>query len=154
MSLQLRAIKSTADASEAGFDFQPTYPDSPEPTGATIVLRGPHSQAVREQQRRRVDLARRRTLTAKRAGKEPEELSLDEIEAAMVQLAVAHTMGWRDIDDGNEPFAYSPEAAVQLYTQHPWLRDQVITEGQKLGNFIRPNSTSSTSTPPPSSGST
>jgi hypothetical protein len=53
-------------------------------------------------------------------------------------------------EDG-QPLPFTVEAARSLYTAHPWLREQVIAEGQDLGKFVSPSQKNSSSMPKPSS---
>lgn len=143
---------TAAAASEAGYAFEPDYPGTSTPIGATLVLRGPNSEAVRAHQARRFDLAQARELGYKRRGKEAPALTLDELDASLTDLAVVYVMRWSGVDDAQgQPIACTPDNARQLFTDHPWLRDKVIFEGQQLGNFIRPCAPISSTTPAPSS---
>lgn len=149
-----RRTTATADACETGFAFEPVYPTG-EPIGATFTVRGPQSPAVRRHQQARLELLRQRELAAKRHRKEPEPLTLDELQAALVELAVAYTIGWQGVEeDDGSAVPFDDDAARGLYRAHPWLRDQVIEQGSDLGNFIKPASSNSSSTPAPSSPST
>lgn len=153
MSFNLGKQPSAADLSELGYTFEPVDP-SGAPIGATITVRGPQSHAVREFSERRYRTTQERAAMAKRRGKEPSPLTLAEVEAVLVEQAVAHTVAWHDFSDGERPLPFTEDAAREAYAKHPWLRDQVITEGQELGNFMKASSRSSSSTPQPSSVST
>jgi tRNA splicing endonuclease len=149
-----RTTITTAEACEAGFGFEPRYPTG-EPIGATFRVRGPQSPALLRHQQGRLELLRQREMAAKRQRKETEPLTLDELQTALVDLAVVYTLGWDGVEDSDgTPVAFSAAAARALYQEHPWLRDQVIAEGSELGNFIKPALKSSSSTPAPSSLST
>lgn len=147
--------KSAVKASEQGYTFEPVWPDTGNKIGATITVRGPRSMLVREYARTKLDEAQHRDLQARQKGRKPTPRNLEEIEDSMLELAVIYTMAWDGVErDDGTPIPCTPESARALYIDHPWLRDQVIEEAQALGNFVRPGSTSSTSTAAPSSSST
>lgn len=150
MSFDLSAFRPAADLSEAGHTFEPLLPGSGVGIGATITVRGPQSAAVVAHNEERYAAARRRDALARKRGREAEPVSLADVEAALVDLAVAHTAGWSGMVDGGSPVACTPQAARSLYAAHPWLRDQVIAEGQELGNFMPKSLSSSSDTPLPS----
>lgn len=150
MSFDLSTFLPAAALSEAGHTFEPRLPGGNVGIGATITVRGPQSAAVVAHNEERYAAARRREALARKRGREPEPVTLAEVEAALVDLAVAHTAGWSGMVDAGSPVACTPQAARGLYAAHPWLRDQVIAEGQELGNFMPKSSSSSSDTPLPS----
>lgn len=52
------------------------------------------------------------------------------------EMIAALVTGWENITVGEEPFAYSPENAVKLMTDWPWLRDQLDAFCGKRENFF------------------
>lgn len=154
MSFDLSRIPSVATASEAGHSFEPVYPGTTQPIGATITVRGPRSAAVRDHARRKYGQAQAREQAARKIGRPSDPMQLDELEESLVELAVVYTVGWAGIDQAGAAVPFSAEAARQLYTDHPWIREQVIEQAQDLGKFIRPSAKNSSSTPPPSFTST
>jgi hypothetical protein len=150
----LKNHPSVADASEAGHSFEPVFPDG-KPIGATITVRGPESKAVRAVLRAQLARAQQREMAARKAGRDgPDAPSLDELTADTLELAVAHTIGWVGFADGGVEMPANDANVRAVYTQHKWLRGQVLREGQELGNFVRSSSPSCSITPAPSSGST
>lgn len=146
MSFDLSSFRPTSDLCEVGYSFEPRLPGGESGIGATITVCGPQSAAVRAHNEARYDMARRREAMAKKRGKEVDSIGLAEIEGALIDLAVAHTTGWTGFVDGGQPVPFTPQAARDLYTKHPWLRDQVLAEGQELGNFLPKSSSSSSRT--------
>ena len=140
-------------ASEAGHTFEPAFPGG-EGIGATITVRGPESQAARDMLRRQIAALHARELSAKKSGRDPEPLTIEHLEAQAIDLAVAYTITWADFEDGTEPMAPTEANFRAIYTEHSWIRRQVIDEAQDLGNFVKPASASCSPTPPPSSSST
>lgn len=144
---------STAQACDAGSTFEPVFPGTDTGIGATITVRGPRSQAVREYARGQYAKQQVREQAARKAGKfgEAQPPELDEIDDSLTELALAYTLGWAGMEQDGKPLAYSVDVARALYIAHPWLREQVIAEGQDLGKFVTPSKSPSMSTPAPSS---
>jgi hypothetical protein len=143
---------SAAQACDDGAVFEPVYPGTETGIGATIVVRGPRSAAVREYARQKYAKAQAKEQAARKAGKFSEDTpELDEIDESLTEMALVYTIGWTGMDKDGAALEFSPAAARYLYTAHPWLREQVIAEGQDLGKFVRPSAKSSTNTPGPSS---
>lgn len=143
---------SAAQASEDGHTFEPLFPDGTG-IGATITVRGPRSAAVREHARKQFAQAQAREQAARKSGKPPEPPELDDLDAAMTDMALVYTMGWAGMVAADKPLPFSEHAARELFTAHPWLREQVIAEGQDLGKFVTPSPKSCSSTPGPNSNS-
>jgi len=130
--------KSAAQASEEGHAFEPTFPDGSTGIGATITVRGPRAQAVREYARQQFARAQAREQASRKSGKPAEVPELDDIDGSLTDMAVAYTMGWQGMEQAGAELPFSAAAARTLYIAHPWMREQVIGEGQDLGKFIRP----------------
>jgi hypothetical protein len=141
---------SAAQASEDGHTFEPVYPDG-SGIGATITVRGPRSSVVREYARRQFAQTQAREATARKVGKLLEPPELDELDESLTEMAVTYTLGWDGMTADDQPLPFTAEAARSLYTDHPWLREQVIAEGQDLGKFVSPSRKNFSSTPKPSS---
>lgn len=81
-----------------------------------------------------------RELAAKRRGKrKPENVTdeeLDKAEASALELIVCCISGWKNILIDGEDVKYSAEAARELLTRFPWIRDQVEEFVNDLGNFL------------------
>lgn len=140
-------------AHETGHTFEPRYPDGTA-IGATISVRGPDSQAVRTLLRRQIAEQHERNLRARKARGEPEPMSIEQIEAESIDLAVAYTIRWDGFVDAGQPMEPTEANFRAIYAECPWIRRQVIDEAQDLGNFVRPPSASCSSTPTPSSSLT
>lgn len=141
---------SAQQASDDGHTFEPVYPDG-SGIGATITVRGPRSTVVREYARRQFALTQAREASARKVGKLLEPPELDELDESLTDMALAYTMGWDGMTQDDQPLPFSADAARALFTAHPWLREQVIAEGQDLGKFVSPSRMSSSSTPGQSS---
>ncbi len=143
----------TGLVSEAGYTFEPTYPDGTG-IGATITVRGPDSDKVRAMLRQQMAQAAAREMSAKKRGRDPEPMTLEELEAQVVDMAVAYTITWSGFEDGDKLMEPTEANFRLIYSEYSWIRRQVMDEAQELGNFVRPPSASSSPTLRPSSAST
>jgi hypothetical protein len=150
----ISAHPAVSVASEQGHTFEPVFPDG-KPLGATITVRGPESDAVRRTLRAIMARQQQRETAARKTGRDAvQPPSMDELEVETLDLAVAHTLSWDGFTDAGQVLEPTDANLRRLYTQHKWLRGQVLSEGQTLGNFVRSSSPSCSRTPEPSSGST
>jgi hypothetical protein len=97
----------------------------------TISVLGGYSKrirAVREQQMRRM-------LKDRRAKLEPEDMRRNRIEAA-----VAAITGWDGWTANGQPFPFTPENAEALFTQAPWILDQVESAIDGHARFFKSSS--------------
>lgn len=89
-------------------------------TPMTITVHGPYSshyKAVSHAQQNS------RLMKAQRMGGKM-SLTAEELEASALDLLVKCTAGWNiTLDD--EPEAFSQDKAREVYTKHPWVRDQI-----------------------------
>lgn len=159
MPFDSRATPSAAAASEAGFTFEPQYPQGGG-IGATITVCGPESRAARALTRTQLKRLQSLEMTAKKQGQPTDHFSLvlsqdiDEAPRQKAETAAAYTIGWSGFTEGDVALAPSAENYRAIYLAHTWIADQVIAQAQELGNFIRPSSASCSPTLPLSSGST
>lgn len=150
---------SAADASEAGFTFEPKYPGG-DGIGASITVCGPESRAARALTRSQLKRLQGMELAAKKQGQPVDHFSLvlaqdiDEAPRQKAETAAAYTLGWAGFMEGDVELPATADNYRAIYLAHPWIADQVIAQAQDLGNFIRPASASCSPTPKPSSGLT
>jgi hypothetical protein len=148
-----KSLPSVKAASEIGHTFEPRYPFG-DPIGATITVRGPESELVKRLVREQMAQLQQREALARKRGRDPEALTLEELRNQSIDLAVAYTIDWNGFIEAGAPLQPTEANLRAVYTDHSWLRRQVIDEAQELGNFVRPQPASCSSTPAPSSPST
>ena len=54
-----------------------------------------------------------------------EPLDLDDMEKKGATLLAKCTLGWSGLQMGGKDLAFSHQAAVDLYTSYPWIKEQV-----------------------------
>ena len=99
--------------------------------GVTFMLLGTDSAAYREHTR---GIQRARIAKLAKSRSKSLDLSVSEREEAET-LAVC-TIGWEGIKYGEVELEYSHDAAVQLYLNHPWIKDQVDAFIGDRANFL------------------
>ena len=134
MSLDL-AKTNLADAADAGYEFEIKLPGSGEGTGAFITVRGEMSKTVKAYARQKFREFQLREQQAKRRGKTVDDLTLEEAEEMAVESAVVRVIGWRGITENGKEVAFSKENAERIFTEHSWIREQVMEESIQILNF-------------------
>ncbi len=134
MSLDL-AKTNLAEAADAGYEFEIKLPGSGEGTGAFITVRGEMSKTVKAYARQKFREFQLREQQAKRRGKQSEELTLEEAEEMAVEAAVIRVISWRGITENGKEVTFSKETAEKIFTEHSWIREQVMEESNQLLNF-------------------
>lgn len=134
MSLDL-AKTNLADAADAGYEFEIKLPGSGEGTGAFITVRGEMSKTVKAYARQKFREFQLREQQAKRRGKTVDDLTLEEAEEMAVESAVVRVIGWRGITENGKEVAFSKENAERIFTEHSWIREQVMEESNQILNF-------------------
>ena len=121
----------TRKGADAGFELHLTHPRTGEALPMVINLLGADSRvyqdAQRTQNRRRLAEAqkvRRMTLT-------PEALEADALE-----LLVAVTRGWSGFTQGGKAVDCTPQNVQRIYTEFPWIREQVDLAIGDRANFL------------------
>lgn len=153
MSFNPQSYVGSAAACEAGHTFEPSDPFG-QPIGATVTVRGPESEIVRQHLQERRDADHAAELAAAKRGRPMANYTIEQLEDRAVHLAVAYTIRWTDfVGDDGQPLAPTRENMLATYRRHSWLRAQVLAEAGELGNFIRCSSASSSSTSAPNTGS-
>ena len=121
----------TADRHNAGADMAVKDADGVV-TDMVITLAGVDSRAWRMAEA----MKRGRMLEAMASG------DADEAAFSVLMQTVADaTIGWRGIESGGEPLAFTQEAAISLYTNAPYILDQVYAFIGDRANFTGPQPT-------------
>jgi hypothetical protein len=138
----------TVTGSNAGFELQLYDPATLMPLGIFIEVLGQDGAEFRrvqsEQNKQRI--AKMTKSGVFRAG----AATAGEMEADMIEVLAACTKAWRDeteeakaagtydkITVGGEMFTCTRAAAAKLYTDYPWIREQVAAAVTDRANFLR-----------------
>lgn len=124
---QLDSIKGA----DAGFELRLKNPKTGEPLPMTITLLGADSRVYQDAQRKQ---NRRRLLEAQQSRRMT--LTPDAIEADALELLVAVTQAWSQCTFAGQAKECNPANARWLYTQFPWIREQVDQAVGDRANFL------------------
>ena len=78
-----------------------------------------------------------RELVAKRRGKDPEPMSIQELEELAIQNAIDRLIGWREMYEDGKPLEFNEANARRVLTEHAWIRQAILDESATVGNFIK-----------------
>ena len=99
--------------------------------GVTIRLLGTDSAAYRNYAR---DMQRKRMeKLAKSRNRKPDFSVSEQEEAEMLAIC---TVGWAGLEEDGEELKFSHDAAVKLYMDYPWIKEQVDSFVGDRANFL------------------
>lgn len=73
----------------------------------------------------------------KQPASKAKQVDLEEAEQRGIELLAKITQGWSGIQFEGKPLAFSYENAVKLYSELPWLKEQVDKFVADRSNFIK-----------------
>lgn len=123
------------EVAEAGYEFELKLPGTGEGTGALITVRGDQSKTVKAYARKKYSEFKLKEQQARRRGKDPEDMTLEEAEELAVEAAIVRVITWKGIDESGKPVPFTKENATRIFMEHPWIRDQVMEESSQILNF-------------------
>jgi len=125
------ATLDTRKAGEDGFPLKLRHPDTGDELDITITVKGSDSQTyqdcVNEQQQRRME----RSIRRGKMGATPQEVRQEATE-----LLAAVTAGWQGLVEQGAPVPFSTGTATRIYTDYPWIREQVDAAIHNRANFL------------------
>lgn len=127
-------VKNLSETSEAGYEFELTYPGTNERTGAFIKVRGAESKVVRAYARKKYTEYRQKELMAKRKGRD-DEMSLEDAEDMAIESCIVRIISWRGIAEDGVEIPFTKENAERILREHSWIRNSVMEEADQLLNF-------------------
>lgn len=132
---------NVAQKSEVGYEFELKMPGTGDPTGAFITVRGDQSKVVKEHGRKTYNALQAKANMARKRGKDPEEITLEDAEDMSIESAAMKIISWRGIEEGEGKSAtevpFSVENAQRILREHQWIREQVTEEASQLLNFLK-----------------
>jgi hypothetical protein len=121
-------------AAEQGYKFELKLPTGAG-SGAYLVIIGDQSATVRNFSKRKFQEYQQRVQQAKRRGRDVEDMTLDEAEEASVEAALVRLIDWDGFTEDGKAVKFSKEKAKEILTQHPFIREAIISESQEVLNF-------------------
>lgn len=128
-----------ADKAEAGYRFELTIPEVNTPTGAFVTVRGKEADVVKKYARKRfaeIQFKENAQRNRNRNG-EASQMTIEEAEDLAVDTAYVRIISWEGFEEDGEPLEFNEANGKKVLKDHPWIRDQIITESDMLVNFIK-----------------
>lgn len=122
-------------AAEQGVELELILPTGAG-SGAYLTIIGDNSKTVKAYSRKKFQEYQMKVQIAKRKGKEPEELTLEEAEELAVEAAAVRVMGWKGFTEDGKEVKFSKEKLNEVLTQHPWVREFVMQESSNIFHFV------------------
>lgn len=121
---------------ELGYEFEVLMPDGSK-TGAFITVRGAMSATVKNYSRKKYQEFKVRDQQAKRRGRDPEDMSLDEAEDLAAESATERIIDWKGIAEGSKEVKFSKDEAKRLMKKYAFMREQVMEASDNVFNFSK-----------------
>lgn len=77
-----------------------------------------------------------RALGNKALSKNQKKRTIEELEESTVKLLARVTVGWSGLKEDGEELEFSIANAERLYTDYPWIKEQVDEFVQERSNFL------------------
>lgn len=123
-----------ADIADAGYEFTVVLPDGTE-TDAKIKVRGINSKAVKAFGRKMYTEFKMKEQAAKRRGKEPEDMTLEEAEEFAARSAAVRVISWTGLSEGGVALECTKDVVEATLLKYPFIREQVMAESDNILNF-------------------
>lgn len=134
------AALSPLDKAENGFPVDVRHPVTNLPIGVTITVCGSDSQTFKTIQRKQLN---RRIELSNKSRNKTLSMTAEEIELESLNTLVACTKSWSqdggdsiEMNEG-EWLPCTPENVKRVYTELPWIREQVDQEIGDRNNFLK-----------------
>lgn len=127
-SLDLNIFRDLTPAQESGTELKVTHPKTGGPLGIVMRVAGPDSKrqkaAVSEIIGERTDLRIRK-------------VDGERLEEEFIRTAAASIISWSGVIENGKEIEYSADAAIDLLTRFPFIREQVTAISGDRANFLK-----------------
>lgn len=124
----LSDFANLAKVQDDGVDVEILHPKTAEPLGMVVRVAGPDS-ARQKRARSAVNNARLQMSRNKR-------LTAAELEADGLKVMVASIISWSGVEENGQPIEFSTEAATDVLTRFPFIREQIDAVVGDRAGFI------------------
>lgn len=125
-----------SEKAEAGYEFELKMPGTDEPLGAFITVRGTESPKVKAYGKKVFREMQLKETQAKRKGREPDQMTIEDAEDMAIESALVRMIGWRGIEEDEKEVKFSDENVRRILREHGWIRQQITDESDLISNFI------------------
>lgn len=107
-----------------------------EDSGAKLHVIGEQSSVVKQYSKNLYQRYQQKQAIAKRKGKEPEDMSLEEAEQLAIESASVRLVGWEGVEgDDGKAVKFTKEAAEEFLKTVEWARPQIMEQSADVVNF-------------------
>jgi hypothetical protein len=124
-----------ADACNKPYELELLHPVTKAPLGAFIGVLGKESDRFKDYIRTKVNDKLRRDAVNRKRGKDEEIRTVEQNEQEAIELLVVCTTHFRELNF-NGPMEFSVANATKLYSERPWVREQVDAAITDIANFM------------------
>lgn len=117
--------------SEAGFNLPMKGTDGAD-IGFKLVIIGRHSNAVQTFSKKIFQRMQREESMAKKRGKDPEPMDIEELKQQSIDGALVRVVGWVDVDQ-----EFSKDLLKAALLRNPHWVDQIIEASNNDANFSK-----------------
>ena len=125
------AALDTARVADEGRELELVHPQTGEPVGIRITIRGTDSDAYR-----RALLAQQRVSMERLTRNRKQRKTPEELEDESIDVLATLTTGWAPFNLEGKPYPYSHANAVALYRRFRWIREQADAFAGDRANFL------------------
>lgn len=125
--MDLKTLDIASPANE-GVWMELEHPVTGEPLGIKIKLAGVDSDYYKKEIRRQQN---------KRLKKGIRNIKAEELENEAIELLVACTLAWENVEYNGEALECKPENVRKIYKEFPWIREQVDSFINDRANFVK-----------------
>ena len=134
-SIDLATLDTTA-ACNKGAEIELKHPVTNAPLGVFITVLGRDSDTFKDYIRHSINDQIRKEAIAKKRGRDMEVQTLEMREADTIELLTVCTVGWKNVVMGGNELPFNVANAKRVYSDRPWIRQQVNEAIGDLENFM------------------
>jgi hypothetical protein len=127
-SFDLNSLSGVAAAQETGIDVPIAHPKTGDPLGIVVKVAGPDSDKQK---------AGRAAVIEDRIAKNVRKITVKRLDDEANLTAAHSVISWSGVVNEGKTIEFSVAAAVKLFEQYPWLREQVQGVADNRANFIK-----------------
>lgn len=125
------ADMDTVSGANSGADIELFHPANKKPLGIFFNINGADSEKFTKAERKKRD----KRLKLRDIG--ALSLSAEELDTETIEMLAENTNGWTGLVQNGETVVFSKKMAVEIYTDYPWIKDQINVAIVDRSNFLK-----------------
>ena len=119
---------------EEGVEFELRHPDTDEPLGAFVEVRGQRSTIVEKYIRKQIN-EQIRLENGNKARKDKAKTIEESIED-LNEAVFVRVKSWRGIEEDGQELECTKENILEVFKNHSWIRDQILEVSNDAERFL------------------